>query len=71
MRAVNRVGPGQWSEPFEAVSGAGAPDAPKSPQVACKGPHVVSAHWDEPINNGAKIDSYTVEVSNYVYCSVT
>lgn len=63
LRAVNRVGPGQWSEPFEAVSGAGPPEAPHSPHVGCKSPHIITASWDEPINNGAVVQSYSVEVA--------
>uniref|UniRef100_A0A6A7G3P9 Fibronectin type-III domain-containing protein 3A-like isoform X1 n=1 Tax=Hirondellea gigas TaxID=1518452 RepID=A0A6A7G3P9_9CRUS len=63
VRAVNRVGPGQWSEPLESVSGAGPPDAPKCPQLSCRSPQTVTASWEAPINNGAKIDSYTIAVA--------
>ena len=61
LRAVNRKGPGVWSEPFEVVSGAGPPDIPHPPHVACKSPHIVLVSWDEPINNGAGIDTYSVQ----------
>lgn len=63
VRAVNKVGPGAWSEPLNVVSGAGPPEAPRLPQVACRSATVVTASWDEPINNGAKVDSYNIEVA--------
>ena len=69
LRAVNKEGLGNWSEPFEVVSGAGPPDAPRSPLLACKNPHSVLVSWEEPINNGAKVDQYIVEVAE-VGCSL-
>lgn len=63
VRGVNRVGPGQWSDPLEAVSGAGPPDAPHTPHPATRGPHLVHLAWAEPINNGATIDQYTVQMA--------
>ncbi|XP_076062966.1 miles to go isoform X2 [Oratosquilla oratoria] len=63
VRAVNRIGAGAWSEPLEVVSGAGPPDAPHTPQLTCRAPHTVHVAWEEPINNGAGIEQYTVQVA--------
>ncbi|KAK4328332.1 hypothetical protein Pmani_001253 [Petrolisthes manimaculis] len=63
VRGVNRVGAGPWSEPLEAVSGAGPPDAPHTPHPATRGPHLVHLAWAEPINNGATIEQYTVQMA--------
>ncbi|XP_042879539.1 fibronectin type-III domain-containing protein 3A-like isoform X2 [Penaeus japonicus] len=63
VRCVNRMGPGPWSEPLEVVSGAGPPDAPHSLHLACRGPHSVHLAWEEPINNGAAIEQYSVQVA--------
>lgn len=60
---VNRMGPGQWSEPLEVVSGAGPPDAPHAPHLACRSPYSVHLAWEEPINNGAGIDQYNVQIA--------
>ena len=43
------------------VSGAGAPDAPRSPQLTCRSPHSALVMWDEPFNNGAAISEYRLE----------
>lgn len=66
MRCVNRMGPGPWSEPLEVVSGAGPPDAPHSLHLACRGPHSVHLAWEEPINNGAAIEQYSVQVAEVI-----
>ncbi|XP_068242077.1 fibronectin type-III domain-containing protein 3A-like isoform X2 [Palaemon carinicauda] len=63
VRGVNRIGPGSWSEPLEVVSGAGPPDAPHAPHLACRSPHSVQLAWEEPINNGAGIEQYVVQVA--------
>ena len=63
VRAVNRMGPGLWSDPFEVVSGAGPPDAPHSLSIACRGPYAVQVSWSIPINNGAGIESYSVQMA--------
>ena len=52
---------GPWSELLEVVSGAGAPDAPRSPQLTCRSPHSALVMWDEPFNNGATISEYRLE----------
>ncbi|XP_076453878.1 fibronectin type-III domain-containing protein 3A-like isoform X4 [Babylonia areolata] len=62
VRAFNRAGQaGPWSELLEVVSGAGAPDAPRSPQLTCRSPHSALVTWDEPFHNGATISEYRLE----------
>ncbi|XP_070212952.1 fibronectin type-III domain-containing protein 3a-like [Littorina saxatilis] len=61
VRAFNRAGAGPWSELLEVVSGAGAPDAPRSAQLTCRSPHSALVTWDEPFNNGATISEYRLE----------
>ncbi|KAK7478993.1 hypothetical protein BaRGS_00029754 [Batillaria attramentaria] len=61
VRAFNRAGAGPWSELLEVVSGAGAPDAPRSPQLTCRSPHSAVVSWEEPFNNGASISEYRLE----------
>lgn len=63
MHSVNRMGHGPWSEPLEVVSAAGPPDAPHAPHLACRSPHSVHLAWEEPINNGASIEQYSVQVA--------
>ncbi|XP_050695268.1 fibronectin type-III domain-containing protein 3A-like isoform X4 [Eriocheir sinensis] len=63
VRSVNRIGPGPWSEPLEVVSGAGPPDTPHPPHLACRSPHSVHLVWEEPINNGAGIEQYSVQIA--------
>eukprot|EP00105_Crassostrea_gigas_P017957 XP_011435920.1 PREDICTED: fibronectin type-III domain-containing protein 3A isoform X3 [Crassostrea gigas] len=61
VRAFNRVGGGGWSDPFEVVSGAGVPDPPKAPHVACKSAYSALVSWEPPVNNGATITDYRLE----------
>ena len=49
---------GPWSEILEVISGAGVPDPPKAPAIACKTPHSAMIAWEEPVNNGASITDY-------------
>ncbi|CAG9863441.1 unnamed protein product [Phyllotreta striolata] len=63
VRAVNRIGPGAWSEPLRAASGAAPPRAPDAPSVACKGPHQAYVEWSEPECNGAPVGEYRLEMS--------
>lgn len=65
------MGPGPWSEPLEVVSGAGPPDAPHSLHLACRGPHSVHLAWEEPINNGAAIEQYSVQVAEVIEKALT
>lgn len=52
---------GQWSDPFEATSGAGSPDMPKDVQAVPRSPHCIFVSWTEPANNGAAITEYRLE----------
>lgn len=45
------------------VSGAGPPDTPHPPHLACRSPHSVHLVWEEPINNGAGIEQYSVQIA--------
>ncbi|CAG0884777.1 unnamed protein product [Darwinula stevensoni] len=63
VRAYNKAGAGPWSEPLEVVSGAGAPDAPPAPECTPKSPSSVSVAWEEPLNNGAAITEYRLEMA--------
>lgn len=63
VRAHNRAGAGPWSQPLEAVSGAGPPDTPKEPRVMCRSGTLAQVSWEEPINNGAIIKEYRLEMA--------
>ncbi len=68
VRAHNRAGVGPWSDSLEVVSGAGCPDQPKEPKVMCKISSsdllpVAHVTWEEPINNGAIIAEYVVQMA--------
>lgn len=52
---------GQWSDSFEATSGAGSPDMPKDVQAVPRSPHCIYVSWTEPANNGAAITEYRLE----------
>lgn len=43
------------------VSGAGVPDPPKAPHVACKSAYSALVSWEPPVNNGATITDYRLE----------
>ena len=62
VRAYNRTGKGLWSEPLETISGAGPPDKPREPKAVVKSGTLVSISWDQPINNGAIITGYLLQV---------
>jgi hypothetical protein len=64
VRAHNKAGPGNWSESLEVVSGAGPPGQPKEPRVVCKPGGTISlASWEAPINNGALIQEFQLEIA--------
>nr|CAH7718590.1 unnamed protein product [Callosobruchus chinensis] len=64
VRAVNRIGPGPWSETSRVTSGAAPPDAPDVPKVAAKSPWHVAVEWSEPRCNGAPVTEYKLEMSS-------
>ncbi len=64
VRAHNKAGPGNWSESLEVISGAGAPGQPLQPAVSCKsGGTSALVNWEEPINNGALIQEFHLEMA--------
>ena len=66
VRAVNRAGAGPWSDALEVVSGAGAPDPPSAPVadvVKSGSGGGVRLKWDCPINNGAVISEYVLQMA--------
>ncbi|XP_072388765.1 fibronectin type-III domain-containing protein 3A isoform X2 [Diabrotica undecimpunctata] len=63
VRAVNRIGPGSWSDILKITSGAAPPCAPELPQIHCKSPFHVYVDWMEPVSNGAPINEYRLEIS--------
>ncbi|XP_063902885.1 fibronectin type-III domain-containing protein 3A isoform X3 [Zophobas morio] len=63
VRAVNRIGPGQWSDQLKVTSGAAPPDVPSPLKTACKSPFHIAVDWEEPPSNGAPIQEYKLEVS--------
>lgn len=64
VRAQNRAGAGQWSTPLEVISGAGPPDQPKEPRTFSKSGSSARVEWDPPINNGAIITGYKLELAS-------
>ena len=64
VRAYNRAGEGPWSSPLEVISGAGPPDKPREPKAVCKSGSSAQVTWDQPINNGAIITGYRLELAS-------
>uniref|UniRef100_A0A336JVJ1 CSON007935 protein n=1 Tax=Culicoides sonorensis TaxID=179676 RepID=A0A336JVJ1_CULSO len=64
VRAVNRIGPGDWSEEFRFKTAAAPPSAPMAPQICAKSPTQLSVSWLEPYTNGAAITEYRLEYSH-------
>lgn len=62
VRAVNRIGPSDWSEPLEVTSGAAEPLTPEQPILTCKSPYNIFVEWNEPPSNGAPITEYRLEM---------
>lgn len=63
VRAVNRIGPGLWSDQLKVTSGAAPPDAVSSLSIVCKSPFHIFVEWEEPNCNGAIIQEYKLEIS--------
>jgi len=66
VRAYNRMGCGPWSQPLDTISGAEPPDIPHPPKVVTKSGTCVSITWDQPINNGAIITGYLLQMGSFV-----
>lgn len=63
IRAFNRIGAGEWSDPLEVISGAGHPDAPSAPKIIVKTSHIVVVSWNEPLNNGSAVTEFRVQMA--------
>ena len=63
VRAHNRAGVGAWSMALEVLSGAGPPSRPKEPRVNTRSGTAATVSWDPPINNGAVITTYRLELA--------
>ena len=67
VRALNRIGAGDWSPPLDFLSGSSVPEAPLPPTLFAKSATCVLATWSEPAcNNGAPVTEYRLE-----FCPVT
>lgn len=64
VKALNRIGAGPWSEPFNFNAGAAAPQQPKSIDIIVRSPLHVTVKWDKPHCNGAEIIEYKLEISS-------
>ncbi|XP_065079056.1 fibronectin type-III domain-containing protein 3A isoform X3 [Ochlerotatus camptorhynchus] len=63
VRAINRIGAGEWSEEFSFHAGAAPPNAPKELSITLKSPTHLTVIWDEPHCNGAPISEYILQSS--------
>ena len=63
IRARNSQGPSVWSDPKDATTLVGVPDALVL-RAAANGQTIIDLSWDEPANNGMDITSYELEVSD-------
>ncbi|XP_063699052.1 fibronectin type-III domain-containing protein 3A isoform X2 [Culicoides brevitarsis] len=63
VRAVNRIGPGEWSEEFRFKTAPAPAAAPSAPTICAKSPTQLSISWLEPYTNGAPITEYRLEYS--------
>ena len=61
--ARNSQGPSEWSDPKNATTLVGVPDAPVL-RATANGQTIIDLSWDEPANNGMAITSYELEVSD-------
>ncbi|XP_055591779.1 fibronectin type-III domain-containing protein 3A-like isoform X1 [Uranotaenia lowii] len=69
VRAINRIGAGDWSAEYSFHAGAAPPNAPKELNILVKSPTHLSANWDEPHCNGAPINEYILQSSTTPSCS--
>ena len=61
--ARNSQGPSEWSDPKNATTRVGVPDAPVL-RATANGQTIINLSWDEPANNGMDITRYELEVSD-------
>lgn len=63
VRAVNRIGTGEWSEEFSFRAGSAPPTKPLAPEVQVRSATNLFVQWREPQTNGAPILDYKLETS--------
>lgn len=63
VRAVNRIGTGEWSEDFNFRAGSAPPSKPQAPEIFVRSPSHLMVQWHEPQCNGAAIIDYKLESS--------
>lgn len=63
VRAVNRIGAGEWSQKFIFSAGSAAPSKPLSPEIRVKSSTELYLKWNEPHCNGSPITDYKLECS--------
>lgn len=63
VRAVNRIGAGEWSEEFSFRAGSAPPTKPATPEVQVRSATNLLVQWREPQCNGAPIVDYKLESS--------
>ena len=61
--ARNSQGPSEWSDPQNATTLVGVPDAPVL-RATANGQTEISLSWDAPADNGAAITRYELQVSD-------
>lgn len=64
VRAVNRIGAGEWSEEFCFRAGSAPPSKPLAPEVHVRSATNLFVKWQEPQCNGAPILDYKLESSS-------
>lgn len=64
VRAVNRIGAGEWSDEFCFRAGSAPPCKPSSPEVQVRSATNLFVKWQEPLCNGAPIVDYKLESSS-------
>lgn len=63
VRAINRIGAGNWSEDFTFKAGSAPPNKPQAPEVNVRSPTHLLVQWKEPQCNGSPISDYKLESS--------
>ncbi|XP_049821835.1 fibronectin type-III domain-containing protein 3a isoform X3 [Aethina tumida] len=63
VRAVNRIGPGVWTDYLRVTSGPAPPEIPEITHLQCKSAFQACCEWREPPTNGSPITEYRLEIS--------
>lgn len=63
VRAVNRIGAGEWSEEFSFRAGSAQPSKPAAPEIEVRSATNLYVQWREPQCNGSPILDYKLESS--------